>query len=137
MAISERDMEHIFERLRSGVVPERGLEMFAVGIEKKRAEIHRLLKMAEDGEGTVKFLRGGYGCGKTFMARLALLDAQARGFATSFVVVSDNDLKFHRFDDVYRKVLTELRTASCSRGALGDVLDRWIGRVEESLVAAG
>ena len=40
------------------------------------------------------------------MARLALLDAQERGFATSFVVVSDNDLKFHRFDDVYRKVMT-------------------------------
>jgi hypothetical protein len=71
------------------------------------------------------------------MARLALLDAQAQGFATSFVVVSDNDLKLHRFDDVYRKVLTELGTASCSRGALGDVLDRWIGRVEDSLVAAG
>jgi hypothetical protein len=28
------------------------------------------------------------------MARLAVLDAQARGFATSFVVVSDNDLSF-------------------------------------------
>ena len=40
---SQRDREHIFERLRSGVVPERGLETFAVGIEKQRAEIHRLL----------------------------------------------------------------------------------------------
>src|SRR6516165_1125763 len=89
MGISERDMAHVFERLRSGVVPECGLEMFAVGIEPKRAEIHRLLKMAEDGEGVFKFLRGGYDCGKTFMARLALIEAQARGFATSFVVVSD------------------------------------------------
>ena len=71
------------------------------------------------------------------MARLAILDAQARGFATSFVVVSDNDLRFHRFDDVYRKVVTELGTASCPRGALGDILDRWIGRVEDSLIAAG
>jgi hypothetical protein len=71
------------------------------------------------------------------MARLALLDAQERGFATSFVVVSDNDLKFHRFDDVYRKVMTELGTASCARGALGDILDRWIGKVEEGLIAAG
>ena len=67
------------------------------------------------------------------MARLAILDAQARGFATSFVVVSDNDLHFHRFDDVYRKVVTELGTASCPRGALGDILDRWIGRVEDGL----
>jgi hypothetical protein len=71
------------------------------------------------------------------MARLAVLDAQERGFATSFVVVSDNDLRFHRFDDVYRKVMAELSTASCPRGALGDILDRWIGSVEETLVAGG
>ena len=38
--------------------------------------------------------------------RLAILDAQAKNFATSFVVVSDNDLRFHQFDDVYRKVIT-------------------------------
>lgn len=135
--LTQKDVEHVFESLRKGLVPERGIDTFAVGIEKQRGELHRQLDLARSGEGTVKFLRGGYGCGKTFMARLALLDAQARGFATSFVVVSDNDLKFHRFDDVYRKVLTELGTASCSRGALGDILDRWIGRVEESLVAAG
>src|SRR6266850_6826493 len=137
MGLSRRDVDHIFERLRSGVVPERGLDAFAVGIERQRAELGRLLGLAEAGEGVFKFLRGGYGCGKTFMARLAVLDAQARGFATSFVVVSDNDLKFHRFDDVYRKVLTELGTASCSRGALGDVLDRWIGRVEAALLDGG
>ncbi len=76
---SQRDREHIFERLRSGVVPERGLEAFAVGIERQRAEIQRLLDLAASGEGVFKFLRGGYGCGKTFMARLALLDAQAQG----------------------------------------------------------
>jgi hypothetical protein len=33
--------------------------------------------------------------------------------------------------------MTELSTASCPRGALGDILDRWIGRIEESLVAGG
>ncbi len=135
--LTQKDVEHVFESLRKGLVPERGIDAFAVGIEKQRGEVHRQLELAQSGEGTVKFLRGGYGCGKTFMARLAILDAQARGFATSFVVVSDNDLKFHRFDDVYRKVLTELGTAACPRGALGDILDRWIGRVEESLVAAG
>lgn len=135
--LTQKDVEHVFESLRKGLVPERGIDAFAVGIEKQRGEIHRQLDLAKSGEGTIKFLRGGYGCGKTFMARLALLDAQAGGFATSFVVVSDNDLKFHRFDDVYRKVLTELGTASCPRGALGDILDRWIGRVEESLIAGG
>lgn len=135
--LTHRDRDHVFESLRKGLVPERGIEAFAEGIEKARGEIERQLDLARDGEGSIKFLRGGYGCGKTFMARLAMLDAHSRGFATSFVVVSDNDLRFHRFDDVYRKVLTELGTASCGRGALGDILDRWIGRIEDALVAAG
>src|SRR5712671_3809446 len=137
MPLTRRDAQHVFEQLRHGVVPERGLDAFAVGIERQRAEIGRLLDLAQKGEGVFKFLRGGYGCGKTFIARLALLDAQARGFATSFVVVSDNDLHFHKFDDVYRKVVQELGTSSCPRGALGDIVDRWIAKVEGALIAGG
>jgi len=137
MALSRRDVDHIFERLRSGVVPERGLDAFAVGVERQRAEMARLFDLAEAGEGVFKFLRGGYGCGKTFMARLAVSDAQARGFATSFVVVSDNDLHFHKFDDVYRKVVQELGTSSCPRGALNDIVDRWIAKVETGLADGG
>lgn len=135
--MTRKDVEHVFEALRKGLVPERGIDAFAEGIEKQRGELHRQLELARNGDGTIKFLRGGYGCGKTFMARLAILDAQEQRFATSFVVVSDNDLKFHRFDDVYRKVMTELGTSSCPRGALGDILDRWIGRIEDALLSAG
>ena len=65
MPLSRRDTDHVFERLRSGVVPERGLDAFAVGIERQRGEIRRQLDMAAAGEGVFKFLRGGYGCGKT------------------------------------------------------------------------
>ncbi len=135
--MTNRDVQHIFESLRKGLVPERGIDAFAEGIEKIRGEMHRQLELAKDGEGTIKFLRGGYGCGKTFMARLALLDAQEKGFATSFVVVSDNDMHFHKFDDVYRKVMIELGTSVCPRGAMGDILDRWIGNVESALIAGG
>jgi len=137
MGLSKRDIEHVFDRLRSGVVPERGLDTFAVGIDRQRGELHRLLDMAKSGEGVFKFLRGGYGCGKTFLARLAALDAQENNFATSFVVVSDNDLRFHRFDDVYRKVMQELGTAACPRGALPDIVDRWISKIEDKLIASG
>jgi PglZ domain/P-loop Domain of unknown function (DUF2791) len=72
-------------------------------------------------------------------ANLGVTAFEPRGFATSFVVVSDNDLHFHKFDDVYRKVLQELSTASCPRGALPDIIgpmdrqdrrrrDGWWGR---------
>jgi hypothetical protein len=137
MAIGKREAERVFQALRSGTVPDCGLDAFAVGIEKQRGEIGRLLDMAEARDGLFKCLRGGYGCGKTFTARLAILDAQSRGFATSFVVVSDNDLRFHAFDEVYRKVVGELATTACPRGALGDIIDRWIGAIEEGLIGLG
>jgi hypothetical protein len=132
-----RDAAHIFQRLRNGTVPDRGLDAFAVGIERHRRELQRKLDEVKGGEGDVKFLRGGYGCGKTFMANLVVQDAQQRGFATSFVVVSDNDLHFHKFDELYRKVVSGLSTPACREGALGDILDRWIGGVEEGLTDLG
>jgi hypothetical protein len=135
--MNTRDVDHVFESLRKGLVPERGIDAFAEGTDRPRGELRRQLDLAKSGEGTIKFLRGGYGCGKTFMSRVAVLDARAEGFATSFVVVSDNDLHFHRFEDVYRKVMMELGTSSCPRGALSDILDRWIGRIEEKMMAAG
>jgi hypothetical protein len=145
MPLSRKDAEHVFNSLREGTVPERGLETFAVGIERQRGELHRLLREAKEGEGRLKFLRGDYGCGKTFIAQLALQDAQnpqlADGgqfnFATSFVVVSDNDLRFHKFEELYRKVVSGLGTRACRRGALPDIIDRWIGSAEEVLVKAG
>lgn len=135
--MSPDDARHVFQRLRDGLVPEYGLEAYAVRVAAQRKELHRLFQAVEEREGLVKFLRGDYGCGKTFMARLATLDAQERGFATSFVVVSENDLRFHKFDELYRRVVSELSTSTCPRGALPDLLDRWIGRVEDRLEAAG
>jgi hypothetical protein len=135
--LSGNDIAHIFQQLRGGTVPNRGLDAFAVGVEAERAELGRMLDLADQGEGLVKFLRGDYGCGKTFMARLALQDARDRGFATSFVVVSDNDLRFHKFEELYARIMDDLGTTTCPRGALSDILDRWVGRIEEQLIARG
>jgi len=129
-----REQEHIFERLRSGTVPERGLDKFAVGIDKALNEIRRQLDLAASGEGVFKFLRGGYGCGKTFMSQYTILEALQRNFAVSFVVVSPNDTQFHKFDDVYHKIVSGLRTPLAVSGALEDALDRWIARIEDSLM---
>lgn len=132
-----REAKEIFLRLRNGAVPDRGLEAFAVGIERHRKELQRKLDEAKSGSGDVKFLRGGYGCGKTFMAHLVVEDAQKQGFVTSFVVVSDNDFHFHKFEDLYSKVVSALSTPACKQGALGDILDRWIGGIEEGLIELG
>lgn len=137
MPLSQRDTQHLVQSLRNGVVPSRGLEAFAVGIDRERDEIRRLLDYVSNGEGQVKFLRGDYGCGKTFTARLAVLEAQRQGFATAFTVVSANDFHFHKFREVYAKILSSLSTPACPQGALNDILDRWIGHVEDMLIDAG
>ena len=127
------ETEHIFERLRSGTVPEKGLDKFAVGIDKPVAEIRRQLDLAKSGEGCFKFLRGGYGCGKTFMSQYTLLEAMNANFAVSFVVVSPNDTQFHKFDDVYHKIVSNLRTSMADSGTLEFMIDRWISKIEERL----
>ncbi len=127
------ETEHIFERLRSGTVPEKGLDAFAVGIDRPLAEIRRQLDYAAGGEGCFKFLRGGYGCGKTFMAQYTLLEAMKNQFAVSFVVVSPNDTQFHKFDDVYHKIVSNLRTSMAESGALEFMIDGWIARIEDRL----
>jgi hypothetical protein len=127
------ETEHIFERLRSGTVPEKGLDKFAVGIDKPIAEIRRQLDLAKSGEGCFKFLRGGYGCGKTFMSQYTLIEAMNANFAVSFVVVSPNDTQFHKFDDVYHKIVSNLRTSMAESGTLEFMIDRWISRIEDRL----
>lgn len=132
-----QDLEHIFERLREGTVPERGLEAFAVGIDAPLNEIKRQFKMASQGEGTSKFLRGAYGCGKTFMGQLSLLEALKQNFAVSRVVVSPNDTPFYKFDEVYARIVGNLQTQMAKGGALADCVDRWIAAVEDRLIDEG
>lgn len=132
-----QDIEHIFERLREGMVPERGLEAFAVGIDTPMNEIRRQLKMTKQGEGASKFLRGGYGCGKTFISQLTILEALQQNFAVAKVVVSPNDTQFYKFDEVYARIAGNLQTRMARGGALADCIDRWIAAVEEALVSEG
>jgi len=127
------EIEHIFERLRSGTVPEKGLGKFAIGIDKPLNEIRRQFNLISKGEGAFKFLRGGYGCGKTFMSQYALLEALKENFAVSFVVVSPNDTQFHKFDDVYYRIVSGIKTPMAASGALEDAIDRWIARIEDQL----
>lgn len=127
------EIDHIFERLRSGTVPEKGLDKFAVGIDKPLNEIRRQFNLIATGEGGFKFLRGGYGCGKTFMSQYTLLEALKENFAVSFVVVSPNDTQFHKFDDVYHRIVSGIRTPMAASGALEDAVDRWIARIEDRL----
>lgn len=127
----------IFEELRKGTVPEEGHSAFAVGIDPVINEMMRNMESVSTGEkkGNIKFLRGNYGCGKTFISKYTLSLAREKGFVTSFVVISPNDTQFHNFQVVYHKICQNFQSESSkSVGVLADALDRWFGIIEDTLI---
>ncbi len=67
------------------------------------------------------------------MGQYTLLEALKENFAVSFVVVSPNDTQFHKFVEVYHRIVSGIRTPMATGGALEDAIDRWISRIEDCL----
>lgn len=127
----------IFGQLRQGTVPDEGHKAFAVGIDPVINELQRNMDSISSGDkkGAIKFLRGNYGCGKTFIAKYTLSLAREQDFVTSFVVISPNDTQFHNFQVVYHKICQSFQTKSAkSVGVIANALDRWFGRIEDQLI---
>lgn len=125
----------IVSALRNGTVPRRGIETLAVGLERYVAAIDEELNRAALGHGVFKAVRGDYGTGKTFFARWVQHRAQAAGFATAEVQISETETPLHRMETVYRRALESLRTREWEEGAFRSLVDRWFYALEEEVLA--
>ena len=124
--------QDIINALRSGTVPHIGLHHLAVGVEAEEAAILEQLDHVGTGRAAYKFVRGAYGAGKTFLARLILEDALARNFVVTEAVISP-DTPLYKLEQVYARLVSNLRTSG-QEHALKALLDRWIYRVEDRLI---
>lgn len=125
----------VVEALRRGTVPRRGLELFAVGAERFEKAFDEELDAVSSGRGVFKAIRGDFGCGKTFSARWLQRRAQAAGFATAEVQVSENDTPLHRLETVYRRAMEALSTREWDRGAFRNLIESWFLTLEEEVAA--
>lgn len=125
----------IINALRRGTVPASGLERLAVGIDAEERAITDQLDYVATGRSDLKFVRGDYGSGKTFFVCRALEIARSSGFVTSHLVISP-DTPLHKIASMYSAIIGGLRTESGER-ALKSIIDSWIYRVEERLIAVG
>lgn len=115
----------VIKALKSGRVPRRGTRQLAVGRDAEIAEFGRMLAYVCDGLADVRFLRGDYGSGKTFMCSVLREMAFERDMAVSVVNLS-REIPFGRRELVLSEVLLGLRTVDCpSEPALSIVLERW------------
>ena len=83
MAISPQRRKDIIDALRRGTVPQRGLDLFAVGLTPFESALDAELDRVAEGGAVFKCIRGPYGSGKTFVARWLQEKARRRGMATA------------------------------------------------------
>jgi hypothetical protein len=127
----------IIDALRLGTVPQRGLELFAVGVERYDKALGEELDSVAAGQGKLKAVRGEYGTGKTFFAHWLCQMARERGFATATVQISETDTPLYRMETVYRRALESLQTSEWSDGAFRSLIDGWFYGLEEEVLGAG
>lgn len=135
--VSPARRREVIDALRRGTVPQAGLDLFAVGLDRFEQAIDEELVAVAAGGAMFKAVRGEYGSGKTFFVRWLAERAKRRGFAVTEIQVSETETPLHRLETVYRRLVERLATASHSASALRDVVDGWIFTLEEDVLAAG
>ncbi|MDY0058884.1 MAG: BREX system ATP-binding protein BrxD [Myxococcota bacterium] len=123
----------VIEALRRGTVPRRGLDLFAVGIDRFERALAEELDRCAAGGSVFKALRGDFGCGKSFTARWYQQQAMMRGLAVAEVQISENDTPLHHLETVYRRAMEGLRTAEWNTGAFRAVVSQWLLGLEEEV----
>jgi hypothetical protein len=137
VSVSPQRRQDVLDALRRGTVPQRGLDLLAVGLERFEPAIEQELANAGRGSGVFKALRGEYGSGKTFFARWLCERAKRQGFATAEVQISETETPLHRLETVYRRLIERLSTAAHPSGALRGVVDAWFFTLEQDVLSEG
>src|SRR5450755_1701935 len=136
-AISPARRAEVIDALRRGTVPQAGLDLFAVGMERFERAIDEELDGVVSGRATFKAVRGEYGAGKTFFARWLAERAKRLGMATAEVQISETETPLHKLETVYRRLVEQLSTAAYPPSALREIVAAWFYTLEEDVLADG
>jgi hypothetical protein len=135
--LSPQRQRETIDALRRGTVPQKGLDAFAVGMNRFQEALDRDLGEAAAGGSGFKAVRGEYGSGKTFFARWLQDRAKQKGFAATEVQISETETPLHRLETVYRRLMENLSTRDTDKGAFRSIIDGWFYALEEDVLAEG
>ncbi|MGO8961349.1 MAG: BREX system ATP-binding protein BrxD [Streptosporangiaceae bacterium] len=133
--VSPARRHEVIDALRRGTVPQAGLDLFAVGMERFERAIDTELDGVASGRAVFKAVRGEYGAGKTFFARWLAERAKRRGMATTEIQISETETPLHKLETVYRRLVEQLSTAAFPPSALREIVDAWFYTLEEDVLA--
>ena len=138
MRLVKREAIALINSLGAGVVPRTGLAHIAVGRLREIAAIKHDFDHVRDGGGTLRFIIGRYGSGKSFLLQLARAYAMENRF-----VVADADFsperRLHGSDGqglaMYKELIRNLSTQTRPDGnALPAIIERWISTIQTTVM---
>ncbi|GAA3770327.1 BREX system ATP-binding protein BrxD [Plantactinospora mayteni] len=135
--VSSARRRQVLDALRRGAVPESGLDLLAVGLDRFSAAVAEEIDTVRTGGAVFKAIRGEYGSGKTFFARWLGEQAKRANLATAEVQISENETPLHRLETVYRRLTERLTTATFPPSALRAVVDAWFYALEDDILGGG
>ncbi|UQA97316.1 BREX system ATP-binding protein BrxD [Streptomyces halobius] len=134
--VSAARRREVIDALRRGTVPQSGLDLFAVGLDRFAPALDERIAAIATGGAAFHAIRGEYGSGKTFFARWLAERAKRAGLATAEIQISETETPLHKLETVYRRLTERLTTATESASALRSVIDGWFytleGEVDEA-----
>ena len=139
--IPKRIANTIISSLKGGVVPRIGLPFVTVGRKNEIDALLRDVDIIADGGASFRFIVGKYGSGKSFLLQTIRNYVMDKGF-----VVVDADLSPERRLygnkgqglSTYKELIQNMSTKTRPEGgALNLILDKWIGNIQNQVVADG
>jgi hypothetical protein len=123
----------IISSLRNGTVPSEGTNELAVGIDEELDEVFSQLNSVKEKKSAFKFIVGDYGSGKTFLSTAIKEMAFNEKFVVSSLVIS-KDTPFHKFDELYKKIMENLRIKEDKDiPAFSLILEEWLLVLEDNV----
>ncbi len=139
--IPKRVLSGLLSSISAGVVPRMGAPYIAIGRSEEIEALLSDLEAVNDGGGSMRFVIGKYGSGKSFLIQLVRGYSLERGFITA-----DADLSPERRIcgakgtgiATYRELIKNLASKSSpDGGALAQLIARWLSSLQSEVAAAG
>lgn len=139
--IPKRILAGLLSSVSAGVVPRMGAPYIAIGRNEEIEALLSDLEAVNDGGGSMRFIIGKYGSGKSFLIQLVRGFSLERGFITA-----DADLSPERRIcgakgtgiATYRELIRNLASKSSpDGGALMQIIAKWLSDLQSSVAADG
>ena len=139
--VPRRILSSLLASVSAGVVPRAGAPYLAIGRKDEIAALLSDLETVNDGGGSMRFLIGRYGSGKSFLIQLIRGYALERGFLTADADLSPERRLYGSGGSgvaTYRELMKNLASkAAPDGGALPRVIARWITGFQNDIAAGG